>query len=330
MKGPIIDMSPPQLFVVVDTEEEFDWNAPFDRASTCVSAMEAIGRGQAVFDAFSLKPTYVADFPVVDRPEGARPLLEILQAGRCHVGAHLHPWVNPPHDEPVNSLNSFACNLPETLEAAKIRALHARIEEVFGVPPVVYKAGRYGLALRTVTILEILGFLVDNSVIPHMDFSAVGGPDFRGAAETPYWISPTILEMPCTTGYSGLLAQSGQTLHEWASRPSLAPVRAVGALARLRLLNRINLSPETSTLAEMISLTRALYRRGVRCFTMTFHSPSLQPGHTPYVNSTPELSAFLDRLRGYCDFFFGALDGTPGDPLEYRASLRRHQEPTPA
>ena len=330
MKGPIIDVQPPQLFVVVDTEEEFDWNAPFDRASTSVSAMEAIGRGQAVFDAFSLKPTYVADFPVVDRPEGAAPLLELLRAGRCHVGAHLHPWVNPPHDEEVTPRNSFACNLPEALEAAKIKALHARVAEVFGVPPVVYKAGRYGLAPRTLKVLGELGFLVDNSVIPHMNFTAMGGPDFRGTDETPHFIAPGILELPCTTGYTGLLARSGEGIHERASRPPLARLRAVGVLARLQLLNRINLSPETSTLAEMVDLTKALHQRGVRCFTLTYHSPSLEPGHTPYVNSSSELATFLDRLRAYCDFFFGPLDGTPGDPIEYRATRLRHQEPTSA
>jgi hypothetical protein len=330
MEGHRIDVPRSRLFVVVDTEEEFDWNAPFDRSATSVRAMTAIGRGQAVFDAFDLKPTYVADFPVVDRPEGAQPLRELLQTGRCHVGAHLHPWVNPPHDEPVTAFNSFACNLPDALEAAKLRALHARIGEVFGVSPVVYKAGRYGLARRTLRTLAELGFLVDNSVIPHMNFSEVGGPDFRGSAEVPHWIAPTILEMPCTTGFAGLLSRSGEAVHDLASRPQLARWRAVGVLARLKLLNRINLSPETSTLAEMIDLTRALYRRGVRCFTLTYHSPSLAPGHTPYVNSGSELSAFLDRIRGYCDFFFGTLEGTPGDPLEYRASLLRHQEHTSA
>ena len=36
----------PQLFVVVDTEEEFDWSQPFSRANVSVSAIDEIGRLQ--------------------------------------------------------------------------------------------------------------------------------------------------------------------------------------------------------------------------------------------------------------------------------------------
>jgi len=39
---------PPRLFVVVDTEEEFDWSAPFSRDSVGVSAIQEVGRLQDV------------------------------------------------------------------------------------------------------------------------------------------------------------------------------------------------------------------------------------------------------------------------------------------
>ena len=42
--------APPALCTVVDTEEEFDWSAPFDRAHTAVSHMAAIHRVQDVFE----------------------------------------------------------------------------------------------------------------------------------------------------------------------------------------------------------------------------------------------------------------------------------------
>lgn len=40
----------PKLIVVIDTEEEFDWNAPADRAKTGVTAMDSIYRAQDIFD----------------------------------------------------------------------------------------------------------------------------------------------------------------------------------------------------------------------------------------------------------------------------------------
>src|SRR5262249_8225613 len=44
--------TPPMLFAVVDTEEEFDWDAALDRGSTSVTAMQHIGRAQSIFDRY--------------------------------------------------------------------------------------------------------------------------------------------------------------------------------------------------------------------------------------------------------------------------------------
>jgi hypothetical protein len=88
-------------------------------------------------------------------------------------------------------------------------------------------------------------------------------------------------------------------------------VRLPGILSRSGALNKIMLSPETSTLAEMQAVTRALMADGVRTFSLTLHSPSVEPGHTEYVRTAADLRAFLDRIAAYCDFFFGTLGGVP-------------------
>jgi hypothetical protein len=51
----------PSLLVVVDTEEEFDWHAPFSRANTSVAAMRHVGRIDGVFAPYNVTPTYVVD-----------------------------------------------------------------------------------------------------------------------------------------------------------------------------------------------------------------------------------------------------------------------------
>ena len=43
---PLNKDQPPQLIVVIDTEEEFDWNKPVERSSTSVVAMQYINRVQ--------------------------------------------------------------------------------------------------------------------------------------------------------------------------------------------------------------------------------------------------------------------------------------------
>ena len=91
------DHDRPSLAVVVDTEEEFDWSAPFDRNATSVGHMRRIGRLQAVCEAWGLRPTYVIDHPIATQAPGTEALTPLVREGRALIGAHLHPWVSPPH-----------------------------------------------------------------------------------------------------------------------------------------------------------------------------------------------------------------------------------------
>lgn len=93
--------------------------------------------------------------------------------------------------------------------------------------------------------------------------------------------------------------------------PTLRAWRAVGALARLGATNRIMLSPEGNSFEEMRALATALVSRGRRFLTMTMHSPSVVPGHTPYVRTQADLDRFLETTERFCEFFVGALGGRP-------------------
>jgi hypothetical protein len=308
----------PCLFVVVDTEEEFDWDAPFSRASTSVTAMRHIDRVQRLCDVAGVAPTYVIDYPVATQPEGFAQLAAWARDGRCHVGAHLHPWVTPPFDEPVTAANSFAANLPAALQTAKLTRLCGAIAEHTGVVPRVFKAGRYGISAPLLAAFEALGLQIDASVNPCMDFSRVNGPDFTAFDARPFWFGPggALLETPCTHGFIGWGRSGGVTAAGLARR--FEALRLPGILSRAGVLNQVMLSPEGNTLDEMIALTRALLADGQRTFSLTFHSPSVVPGHTPYVRSQADLDTFLSCIERYFAFFFGEAGGVPSTPEAFR------------
>ncbi len=316
----------PILLVVCDTEEEFPWSDGFSPHNTAVSAMAQLSRGQQVFDQYNIKPCYVADYPVVNQPEGARPLIEIYQDGRCEIGAHLHPWVTPPKQEAINPVNSYAGNLPAALEEAKLVALNEAIARVFGQPATTFKAGRYGVGPNTGALLEKQGFNVDLSIFTDFDLTADGGPDFRGYPAGPYWFgqSRRLLSVPSTASVVGPGERLRLQAMSTANHPALLKLRLPGVLSRIGLADRLNLSNENYSLKENIKLTRWLLARGVRVFSYSFHSPSLKPGCTPYVQNERELRSFLDQFRAYFDYFFGELNGITMSPGELYVHL---QEP---
>lgn len=314
---------PPLLSVVIDTEEEFDWDAPFDRASTGVGHMRRVGAIQEICERWNIRPAYVVTYPIVSQDAGISALLPLVREGRALVGAHLHPWVSPPDEEEVCVRNSYPGNLPAALEREKLARLADRIEAALEVRPVIYKAGRYGIGANTFAILEELGFTVDVSPAPPFDYRGQSGPDFLRSGLALSWEGPrkSVLSIPGTGALVGRVPSPG--LYNAAASEPLAWLRAADILARLGVVERLKLTPEGHSGDDMARLVRWLHTRGQSLFMLTLHSPSMEPMHTPYVRSEAELATLLRETDRFLRFFMTELGGAPTDPLAIRdAALR--------
>ncbi len=330
---PILADEPPRLFVVVDAEEEFDWEKPFDRAQTAVTSMGSQWRAQTIFDCYGLRPVYVVDYAIASQAEGYEPLRGFLDRRGCMIGAHLHPWINPPFEETVSDYNSFAGNLPPDLEARKLSLLVEMIRHNFHIRALFFKAGRYGIGPHTMQTLARLGLVVDFSIMPKTDMRQDGGVDFRSAKAQPYRVvSHGILSVPMTREQFGLLPPLSTDLLSRLKSPLMMALRIPGILSRLRLVNIVTLTPEGVSVQEQISLIRSMVRQGHRTFVMHYHSSSLVAGNTKYVRSEAGLVRFLNRIQDVCHFFFAELGGVPGDPVDLlpqgMRGLQERQKPT--
>lgn len=279
--------------VFVDTEEEFDWARPRSRESTSTSAVRHLPEFQRLMDAHGIEPCYLIDYPVADNPESGVVMAQLYSEGRCEVGTQLHPWVNPPAHEELNSSNSFVGNLPVELEAAKIASLTDRIATLMnGSRPTVYRAGRYGIGPNTARLLEEAGYRADTSVRPHFDYSDEGGPSFLKFDAKPYWAGPkgSLLELPLGATYTGQLRRYGR----WLIGDGRSNAGRISSLARFGLAARVALTPEDMPVDDVKRAIDWMMRDGIRFFSFSFHSPSLAPGHTPYVRNSAELTRFYN------------------------------------
>jgi peptidoglycan/xylan/chitin deacetylase (PgdA/CDA1 family) len=302
----------PLLVTMVDAEEAFDWSAPFSRHSTDVSSMGSQHLAHRVFERHGVVPVYLADYPVAAQEAGAGPLRELLRDGACDLGAHMHPWVNPPFTEAVIPENSFAGNLPAEVELAKARALTERLAAAFGEAPRIYRTGRFGVGRRTADVLKHLGYQADSSIAPCWPPDTRLGQGASWRAPDPHWVDPerTLMEIPVTAALVGRLAgRHARRVAPILFHPRLASLHLPGIAARLGLLERIRLTPEGMNIEDAKRLTRALLARGQRVFVLTYHSPSLEPGNTPYVRSLEDRRRFLAWLDEYYSFFREEIGG---------------------
>jgi hypothetical protein len=316
--------APLQLAVVVDTEEEFDWSAPFARDNRETVTIPAQAKAHDIFDRFGIVPTYVIDHPVATDGSASAFLRALAEGGRAEIGAHLHPWVTPPFEEAVTTRNSYHGNLPPELERAKIASLTETVAAAFGFRPTVFKGGRYGFGPHTAAALIDHGYTIDCSFVPHTSFAADGGPSFYGRSADPFWLDAghRLLEIPLTSGFTGPLAAAAERRAGLFDSDAAKRLHVPGILARLGLAERIRLSPEGHTVAEQCRLLATLAERGQTVFTLAYHSPSLAPGHSPYVRTEADLNAFLANLEAVLAFFRDRLGGTFTTLTRYRAALR--------
>jgi hypothetical protein len=282
--------------VFVDTEEEFDWHAPLTREAHGVSAIAAIPEAHRRFADHEVPLTYMVDYPVATDPRAIDVLRGALGDGVSAIGTQLHAWVNPPFDEALTAANSYAGNLPASLEAAKLDALTDAISAAFGFAPRAYRAGRYGIGPATAALLAERGYRLDSSMRARYSYVADGGPDFRAIGNHAFRIGE-LVELPLTTTFTGLAARGGSRLYE---RLGKVP-KGRALFARAGLLSRVALTPEDMPLDDALEAVAVALGEGVRVLNFSFHSPSLVPGHTPYVRDAADLATFhrwWDRVIG--------------------------------
>ena len=281
--------------LTVDTEEEFDWNGPFRSSGHTLHHVARLARFQNFCEEIGVVPTYLVDWPIATSPEAIEVLGGPVTSGRAEIGVQLHPWVNPPFEEEVNPHNSYAGNLPPALEQEKLRRLRDTIEDAFGTAPLIYRAGRYGLGPHTAGFLTEAGIPVDSSVRANFDYTPGHGPDYRHHPLVPYWVDKdrTLLELPLTTVFWGMLRKQGRAFY-----PALATIpRLRGIAASLGLLERIPLTPEGVTAEEALRGIDMAIDDGLPLLVLSFHSPSLAPGFTPYVRTEDDVECLYDWWR---------------------------------
>ena len=313
----------PMLVTTIDAEEDFDWNGPFIRTSSRVTSMRSQYKAHRVFERYGVIPSYLVDFPVASQDAGRGPLKELLQSRQCEIGAQLHPWVTPPFVEVISNRNSYPGNLPMVVEYDKLLALTNMLEEAFGDRPRIYRAGRYGFGPNTADILRHLGYLVDTSMMPCWNYAPRGGPDFRTLRAEPFWIDrdQTVLELPVSVALVGGAARLGPRVAGYLFNRFSERMGLTAVAARLGLMERIRLTPEGIAIDEARRLVRHMIADGHRVFVLTYHSPSLEPGGTPYVRTEADLARFLAWLEEFYDFFTKEIGGQCVSWRDVRDSL---------
>jgi hypothetical protein len=243
-------------------------------------------RLQPLFAGLGAKPTYLLS-PEVIRDDACAEVLRGLGDG-CELGAHLHGEYAEPGAFLPETSSALQRDYAPDVERAKLAYLTDLFAKAFGRKPRSFRAGRFGIGAHSMGILEELGYAVESSVTPHMDWSDVApGLSFIGAPTQPYHPDPrdparrgssTLLEVPVTIRPRAAqkIPLVGRRIDPRWLRPTRARGAALVALAR----EEIAAAPG----GEPVVLNAM------------FHNVEIVPDASPYAATEREARAILGRL----------------------------------
>lgn len=290
-------MSRAYLCVSIDTESDKGRGWLCKRPMSFEGVTDGVvKRLHPLFLEHGAKPTYLLS-PEIMRDEQCVEAFAKLEP-TSELGTHLHGEYAEPGAYEPDVTKEFQRDYAPEVERQKLTYLTDLFIRAFGHQPLSFRAGRFGIGPETIGILESLGYTVESSVTPHMDWASAGAPglSFVGSPSQPY--RPDPLD---------------------AARPGTSKMLEVPVTIRRRLLSMLPglakrieprwLRPTRGTAAGLVRVAedeiadarRTAPGRPVVLNAM-FHNVEVVPGTSPYASNEGEARGILDRLRALLAF----------------------------
>ena len=303
-------MAAPSLVITVDTEPDDQWAPAVDGHLPPFAFENTRNLGRLVAHArrLGIPVTWLTSYSVARDPQSAAVLCRAAAEGD-EIGGHLHGWETPPFLNVDSGARPFIYEYPAATRLAKHESLVAAHEDAFGARPQCYRAGRWGVDPLELEHLAALGYRIDSSVPPGIDFRdrwglVEPGPDFRGhlvaGPAQPRRAGP-LWEVPVSITPAGRLGTGGVAVKvaRWcgarrpADRASRQAYRALDAAGLHRL---VWVRPLRHPRSMLVAATRSLLAQGARVLNVMFHSSEAFAGTSPISRTEADVQRLLGDL----------------------------------
>jgi hypothetical protein len=251
-------------------------------------------RLQPLFNRYKVLPTYLINNVVMEDEKNVDTFLHL--EGEFELGTHLHPeFIEPDkvyckYDGIKAEANQ--CFLPPAIELAKMENITNRFIKCFGRRPLSFRAGRFSAGTNTISSLQKLGYKIDTSITPHInwaDLSRQMPVDYTYAPEQPFFIGGDEKLKPAAE-----------------SRILEIPVSIRKKRVKLFRTQNIWLRPFHCLNGEIKKTAEYLLRKyksnKVVVLNMMFHNIELVPGKSPYTQTQEQCSQFLELVEEFIVF----------------------------
>ncbi|MDR0247744.1 MAG: deacetylase [Burkholderiales bacterium] len=295
-------MRPPFFIITIDTEGDNLWAQ--HRNITTENA-RYLQRFQTLCERFAFKPVYLTNFEMANDPVFQAFGRDVLRKGTGEIGTHVHAWNNPPLTpltDDDNRHQPYLIEYPDAAMREKFLVTHRLLEDVFQMPMISHRAGRWAFDTRYAKLLAEYRYHSDCSVTPEISWRTTkgdpanqGGTDYRAFPRHAYFLdldhieragNSTLLEVPMTVRfkYGALTRAVKSALARWRGKPDAPSVTW--------------LRPRGGNVAAMQKLAaRVLAEPGADYLEFMLHSSEFMPGGSPTFQTAEQIEKLYADLE---------------------------------
>jgi len=305
------------FLITIDTEGDGLWSGPSEITTRNAGFLP---RFQALCEKYGFYPTYLTNYEMATDDSFIAFGRDVIRRGAGEIGMHLHAWHSPPHF-PLTANDTkympYLIEYPLDVIRSKIEYMTRRLEGTFKVKMTSHRAGRWAFDSNYANVLEDLGYTVDCSVTPGVDWQrtrgkpdGAGGSDYRNFPRQAYFLSSSdisiagkskILEVPMT-----IIESRSPIARVFAHHIPALPIldhacRRLWPVAWLRPNGR-----NLSSMQRIIDSCVADQREHVE---FMLHSSELMPGGSPTFPTEESIERLYEDMDALFDYMGPKFSG---------------------
>ncbi|EKK4081069.1 polysaccharide deacetylase family protein [Cronobacter dublinensis] len=301
------------FLITIDTEGDNLWQK---HDSITTENARFLPRFQALCEKYGFKPVYLTNYEMAIDPFYIEFARDVIARDAGEVGMHLHAWNSPP-ETPLTAddwrYKPYLIEYPDNVMREKVVFMTRLLEDTFQTKMRSHRAGRWAFDERYARLLTELGYEVDCSVTPKVNWRTAkgapagnGGTDYRRFPEQAYFLDENDISRP---GNSSLLEvpMSIQYKHSPLINSLKSGYDRLRGKVRSPSVNWLR--PTGGNLTTMQRVAEQVLAKGSDYVEYMLHSSEYMPGGSPTFQTEQQIEQLYSDLDAFFDWLQPKVQG---------------------
>lgn len=318
-------MTKPAFIITIDTEGDNLWQ---NHRQIKTENAQYLPRFQSLCEKYGFKPVWLTNYEMAVDPAFIEFAKSVIARGQGEVGMHLHAWNSPPDYDLTGDdwrWQPYLIEYPDNVLRDKVCFMTQLLEETFQTKMRSHRAGRWAFDSRYAKLLIELGYQVDCSVTPRVNWrnargapQGTGGTDYQHFPDSAYFIDENAIHQP---GNSSLLEVPMSIQYKHPAWLNTLKQRYDSLRGKYRSPSVNWLRPTGGNAAQMIAVAEKCLAQGNDYVEFMLHSSEFMPAGSPTFNDVEAIEGLYRDLE---QLFSWLAQRTQGMTLAEFYQRKRH------